>query len=86
MFSNKTISCAIAWMHDIAVNFDMASSGIVRTQKHKDKSSAGDELILLEDLRRLRPFKDKTCVHSKVGTIMPSGVERFKIYSITITG
>ena len=85
MFSNKTEkninmrSCAIAGMHDIALNFDLASGVVVRTQKHKDKSSAADEIILLEDLRRLRPFKEKSRVHSKFGTIRPSGVDGIDI-------
>ena len=81
MFSNKTEknismrSCAIAGMHGIALNFDAASGVLVRTQKHSDKSSVGDETILLDDLRRLRPFQQKSRCHSKFRNIMPSGVD-----------
>ena len=88
MFSNKTennIMCySLAARHSCELRH--GEYWHCKNAENKDKSSAGDEIILLKDLRRLRPFKDKTCVHSKVGTIMPSGVERFEIYSITITG
>lgn len=85
MFSNKTEknitmrSCAISGMRDIAHNFDAASGVTIRTTKHSAKSSAGDETILLEDLRRLRPFQPKARYHSKFRNILSSGTEELKV-------
>ena len=63
MFSNKTEanirnrSSAIASVREISENFDRASSVVVRSKKHSDKSAQGDELTILDCLRRVRPFK-----------------------------
>ena len=63
MFSNETEtnvkkrSSAIAWIADVCDRYDSVSNVIVRTHKHSDKSAHGDELILLESLRNIRPFQ-----------------------------
>ena len=63
MFSNETEtnvkkrSSAIAWIADVCDRYDPVSNVIVRTHKHSEKSAHGDELILLESLRNIRPFQ-----------------------------
>lgn len=63
MFSNKTErnienrTRAIAGIPDIAESFDKQSNVIVRAKKHSHLSSMADELTILQDLRKLRPFR-----------------------------
>ena len=62
MYSKKTEenitnrTRAISGIREISENYDRQSSVIVRSKKHSDKSSLEDEMVLLEDLRWVRPF------------------------------
>ena len=63
MYSNKTEkniakrTSAIATISDISSRYDSATNVLVRTKQHSDRSSRGDELILLESIREVRPFR-----------------------------
>ena len=63
MFSNKSEAnielrtAAIPGIHAIANNFDDQAGTIVRAKKHKEKDSKEDELKIMNDLRKLKPFK-----------------------------
>ena len=62
MMSNKTEenisnrTRAISGIREISENFDRQCSVIIRSKRRSDKGSQGNELVLLNDLRRLRPF------------------------------
>lgn len=63
MHSNKTeknISTrtrALAGVKDIGRNYDKTTSVIIRAKKHTIPSAAADELAMIEDLRKVRPFR-----------------------------
>ena len=62
MYSNKTVSniearsSALPGLSSIAKNFDKTASTVVRAKKHQRKDASQDELSMMDDLRRLRPF------------------------------
>ena len=63
MFSNKSMdnifskSSALPGLHNIAANFDDAADVIVRTKRHNPKDIDKDEMQIMDDLRRVKPFK-----------------------------
>ena len=63
MYSDKTeknitkCSRALGGVQDVAANFDATSGVIVRNWGHTAASSQGDEMSMINDLRRLRPFQ-----------------------------
>ncbi|CAC5367708.1 unnamed protein product [Mytilus coruscus] len=63
MYSNKSEqnvanhTKALSDVRDIAEHFDSITCVIVRSKKHKHKDASGDELMMIGDLRKLRPFK-----------------------------
>ncbi|XP_070532786.1 uncharacterized protein [Ptychodera flava] len=63
MYSNKTesnikkVTSAIAGISDIAENFDKSSRILVRGKKHSAISAQEDEMAIIEDLRKIRPFQ-----------------------------
>lgn len=52
--SNRTR--AIPGIKTICSNFHQQSSVLIRAKKHSDRASTGDELTLIQDLRKVRPF------------------------------
>ena len=62
MYSNKSESniehrtAAIPGIHAIAKNFDDQAGTIIRAKKHKQKDSKEDELKIINDLRKIKPF------------------------------
>ncbi|CAG2192235.1 unnamed protein product [Mytilus edulis] len=63
-------------VRDIAEHFDSISGVIVRSKKHKHKDAAGDELMMIGDLRKLRPFKfEAGRYHSAFPDINKSAVD-----------
>ena len=63
MFSNKTTANisnktkSLARIDSVCENFDKVSDVKVRCKKHKKASYHDDELLMIEDLRKLRPFQ-----------------------------
>ena len=63
MYSNKSENNiaihtkGLSGVRDISQHFDTATGVVVRSKKHTTKDTAGDEIVLIEDLRKLRPFK-----------------------------
>lgn len=47
---------ALAGLHAIGLNYDNETDVNVHTQKHSTVSSLGDELSMIEDLRKIKPF------------------------------
>lgn len=89
MFSNKT-ECniqnrtrAIAGIHDIGENFDLQSNVIIRAKKHNNLSSMADELVILQDLRKLRPFRIQPGrVHTAFPNISKSVFDKLDVTKI----
>lgn len=67
MHSNKTKSniinrtAALAGFHEIANNFDQTAGVVIRAKKHSHSESAcrPDNLVIMRDLRTVRPFSHK---------------------------
>ena len=63
MFGNKTAhnittrTTALSGIGEISQNYDTATKVVVRCQKHSVASALEDEMAILEDLRKLRPFE-----------------------------
>ena len=79
MYSNKTEknivkrTSAIATISEISERYDSTTNVIVRTKRHSDRSSRGDELILLDSIRAVRPFrKTEGRYHMAFPNIRPS--------------
>lgn len=62
MYSNKTEqniakqTRALSSVHNLSQHYDTTTDVIIRSKQHKEKESAGDELMMIEDLRKLHPF------------------------------
>jgi len=86
MYSNKTETNisnrtrAISGIREIAETFDKHSSVIVRAKKHSNKQTRGDEFVMLEDLRHIRPFRNQPGrFHTSFPTISPSIVDNLDV-------
>ncbi len=84
MYANKTHSniekrsSAIAGIQRIGANFDEQSQVVARTSKHSTRGVALDEMTIMDDLRRLRPFnKVPGRCHRHFKDIVPSMVQLF---------
>ena len=84
MFSNKRVntiekkSAAIPGVEDVALNFDKISNVIVRCKKHSEKTAHDDELILIEELRKIKPFSATPGrFHLTFKKVQPSTMCRF---------
>jgi hypothetical protein len=53
--TNKTR--AIGGISEIACNFDGATNVLIRSKKHSVHSAREDELVIIGDLRNVRPFQ-----------------------------
>jgi hypothetical protein len=62
MFSGKSTkninrrSAALCGLSDVSANFDKSTNVLIRATKHKEVSSLDDELLIITDLREIRPF------------------------------
>ena len=62
MYSNKTEknianhTKGLSGVRDLCEHFDETTKVVVRCKKHKHKDTVGDELVMIQDLRKLRPF------------------------------
>jgi len=89
---------AMCGINAVADNFDNATDVLVRATKHKNVDSKNDELILMNELRSLRPFQyTSKRQHTGIGRISRTGIadleyDKFKnwlqskhiIYSVEI--
>lgn len=86
MCSNKTEknintkTSAISGIKNIAENYDLASNVVVRSTRHGEMSSRGDELALLDTLRNVRPFcRTPGRYHRSFQNISNSGLDNIDI-------
>ncbi len=84
MYSNKTTSniekrsAAIGGIQRIGANFDEQTGVVTRSSKHSTKPVDGDEMLMMDDLRKLRPFSKKPGrSHTHFQNIVPSMVKLF---------
>ncbi|CAC5383233.1 unnamed protein product [Mytilus coruscus] len=62
MYSNKldanicNRTSALPSIHAIADNFDTEACTIIRSKKHTRKQNDEDELLLIQDMKKIRPF------------------------------
>ncbi|CAG2238691.1 unnamed protein product [Mytilus edulis] len=63
MYSNKldanicNRTSALPSIHTIADNFDTEACTIIRSKKHTRKQNDEDELLLIQDMKKIRPFE-----------------------------
>ena len=63
MFSNKTENNiskrtkSLSGIQTISDVYDLESNVIKRNKHHKNKNADSDEVIIMEDLRKLKPFE-----------------------------
>ena len=55
----KTRTRAISGIREVAENFDSQSHVVIRSKKHTNKSSRVDEIAILDELRKVRPFLEQ---------------------------
>ncbi|XP_006814411.1 uncharacterized protein LOC102801398 [Saccoglossus kowalevskii] len=91
MCSNKTgtnikkVTSALAGIADIAENFDRSSRVIIRSKKHSAVSAQDDELAMIEDLRRVRPFQCEPgryhATFAHISNTIQSNLDRQHLYA-----
>lgn len=86
MYSNKSEANiakqtrSLSGIRDISEHFDRASGVVHRCKKHKKKDSDGDELLMIQDLRKLRPFSFQSGrLHNAFPNIKKSVIEYMNV-------